>query len=512
MVLSPFTSVKRNKKMDTQIPLNLLPHNDEAEKAVLGAMIRSNAILNEGISNLDTTDFYPANKNNRAIFSAMKRLFARNEKVDVQAIINELTNAKELEVAGGAEYLLELIDSVITFENIPAHIQMIKDQAILRSFLTTLGNIQKNYLEHDISNVNDFLTSSEHEISLVTERRNIAGFRSAKDVTASLYKQLEVLKVSDTDDTVTGIPTGFPRLNKYTHGFQPGNLVVLAARPGVGKTAFALNLAFNAATRGYPVAYFSLEMPAEDLFKRLLAGETSISHNSLVTGYGLNEAVRRRIKEGCNVLSGLKIYCDNTSGIKLLDLVANVRKLKAKEPDLALVIVDYIGLISPNKIGKEQNRQLEIQQISQTLKKIALELKIAIIAVAQLNRNVEQRGGEPMLSDLRESGSLEQDADIVIFLSQTSTEKALKAFKANEDQAKASKEIDSAINTVISKEGGGGGAKYVNAIVAKNRSGQNGRVPLIFRADYVKFDTPTVEGEKVLLQIEEARADYFKLD
>ncbi len=216
--------------MDTQIPLNLLPHNDEAEKAVLGAMIRSNAILNEGISNLDTTDFYPANKNNRAIFSAMKRLFARNEKVDVQAIINELTNAKELEVAGGAEYLLELIDSVITFENIPAHIQMIKDQAILRSFLLTLGNIQKNYLEHDISNVNDFLTSSEHDISLVTERRNIAGFRSAKDVTASLYKQLEVLKVSDTDDTVTGIPTGFPRLNKYTHGFQPGNLVVLAAR------------------------------------------------------------------------------------------------------------------------------------------------------------------------------------------------------------------------------------------------------------------------------------------
>lgn len=497
--------------MDTQIPLKLLPHNDEAEKAVLGAMIRSNAILNEGISNLDTTDFYPGNRNNRAVFSAMKRLFARNEKIDVQAIINELTNAKELDVAGGAEYLLELIDSVITFENIPSHIQMVKDQAILRSFLVTLSNIQQNYLDHDIQNVNDFLTSSEHDIAVVTEKRNIAGFRSAKDITTSLYKQLEVLKVTDSDDSVTGIPTGFPRLNKITHGFQQGNLIVLAARPGVGKTAFALNLAFNAATNGVPVAYFSLEMTAEELFKRLLAGESGISHNSLVTGYGLNESVKRRIKEGCNVLSGLKIYCDNTSGIKLLDLIANVRKLKAKEPDLGLVIVDYIGLISPNKTGKDQNRQLEIQQISQSLKKLALELKISIIAVAQLNRNVEQRGGEPMLSDLRESGSLEQDADIVIFLSQTSTEKAAKAFRQSEEQQKAGKEIDSAINTVISKEGGGG-AKYVTAIVAKNRSGQRGKVPLIFRSDYVKFDTPTIEGEKVLLQIEDARADYFRAD
>ena len=290
-------------------------------------------------------------------------------------------------------------------------------------FLTTIDKITKDFYSKDIDEISDFLAVSEKKITEVTEKRRIGDFQKADFVAGKLSEELANLKTATSDDTVTGTPTGFPRLNVLTHGFQPGELIILAARPGVGKTALSLNLAMNAACRDVPVAYFSLEMPATMLFKRLVSNDAGVKFDSLITGYGLTSNARLNLSQSCERLAQRKIYIDDTSGIKLLDLVAKCRKLKAQEPDLGLIVVDYIGLVTTTSKTKSESRQLEVQMISQTLKKLALDLKVPVLGVAQLNRNVEMRqGGEPQLSDLRESGSIEQDADIVLMLHETKLE------------------------------------------------------------------------------------------
>lgn len=271
-------------------------------------------------------------------------------------------------------------------------------------------------------------------------------------------------------------------------------MIILAARPGVGKTALSLNLAFNAAKLGHPVAYFSLEMPAKTLFKRLVSADSNVQFDSLLSGYGITDKVRLKLKQSCDALSQIKIYIDDTSGIKLSDLVAKCRKLKKEVPDLGLIVVDYIGLVSTNLKTKSESRQLEVQMISQTLKKLALELEVPILGVAQLNRNVESRGGEPQLSDLRESGSIEQDADIVLMLHENKIGDAQPNGKASifekQDMAVQQKQQE------VAAKDGGPDTKIVNLIIVKNRSGKTGKVPLLFRKDFCKFDSPSRDAEE----------------
>lgn len=492
-----------------EIKKNQLPHNDEAEKAVLGAMLRSSTVLNEAASRLVSDDFFDEKPANRIIFGVIQKLYKESVPVDVQTVVNELINIKEYENVGGIDYLTELADSVITFANVPTYIKNIRDCAITRKFLMTLNEIENDYLKNPLNDTNDFLNIAESKINRATELRNIADFRPAKDIANVLAEQLANLKVSDTDDTVTGIPTGYTKLNKITHGFQRDNFIVLAARTGVGKTALSLNLAFNAAVRGFPVAYFSLEMSAEDLFKRLVSGDSNVQYNTLLTGYNLNRDNRLKLQQSCDRIGSLKFYVEETTGINLIELVAKVKKLKAQEPDLALVFLDYIGLVKVTGLKANASRQLEIQEISTTLKKLALELHIVIICVAQLNRGVEQRGGEPMLSDLRESGSLEQDADIVLLLSEAKFQSNKMFGKNGGKPSDEINQLNSELDTVAQKEGGPN-AKIINVIVAKNRAGQQGRVPLLFRKDFVKFDNPSTESEESLANIEMAHIEYLK--
>ena len=231
-----------------------LPHNTEAEKAVLGAMIRSTSKVSEAVAKLDEDDFFPENKNHRAIFGAMYRLYNRGDAIDPQTITNELINSKELEISGAPEYLLELADSVVTFENFDSYVKIVQDQAILRRFLSTLDDISKTYYTKDINEISEFLAQSEKKITDVTEKRRVGDFQRADQVAGKLDEELKALKTATSDDTVTGTPTGYSKLNTLTHGFQPGELIILAARPGVGKTALSLNLAYNAAARDVPVA------------------------------------------------------------------------------------------------------------------------------------------------------------------------------------------------------------------------------------------------------------------
>jgi len=482
-----------------------LPHNTEAEKAVLGAMIRSNAMVSEAVAKLNVEDFYEGNENHRAIFGAMYRLYNRGVPVDPQTITNELINSKELEVSGAPEYLIELADAIVTFENFSDYVRMVQDQSVLRNFLVTIDEISKNYYTKDINEITDFIAQSEKKITEVTEKRRVGDFQRADQVAKKLSEELASLKTATSDDAVTGTPTGFPRLNVLTHGFQPGEFIVLAARPGVGKTALALNLAYNATTKANcPVAYFSLEMPANMLFKRLVSADADVEFDNLITGYGLNPNKRLKLQQSCERMAQKRIYVDDTSGIKLLDLVAKCRKLKAQEPDLGLIVVDYIGLVTTSAKTKSESRQLEVQMISQTLKKLALDLKVPVIGVAQLNRKVEDRiGGEPQLSDLRESGSIEQDADIVMMLHEkkfsTSTKKN-ELEKHNEEVARAQQEQIA---------GTGDEIKLVDLFIRKNRSGRMGKVPLLFKKNFCRFDSLSQEAERKYEELDNESINYL---
>ncbi len=471
-----------------------LPHNTEAEKSVLGAMIRSIEKRHEGFGLLDVDDFYEENRNHRAIFSAMVRIDKRGEPIDVQSIINELINANELEVSGGSTYLAELVDSSITFSNFKNYVQMVLDQSLLRKFLVTIDKIEDEYYTKDIQDVTTFLGNAGHSLSEITEKRRVGDFENAAQLAQSVQKEIDDIKEAST---VTGTPTGFQKLDVLTHGFQKGAFIVMAARPGVGKTALALNFAYNAALRDRPVAYFSLEMPANQLVKRIIAGEANVDYSDLLTGYNLNKSnVRLHIKEACDRFSRIKFYVDGTSGIQLNDLIAKVRTLYNREPDLSLVIVDYIGLVTTNLSKKGDSvRQLEIQFISQSLKKLALELNIPIIGVAQLNRKVEDRPGrEPQASDLRESGSLEQDADLILLLHEpkiTDDKNSKNIFEKNEKDVNAMQDS-------VAKKDGGKNASIVNVTIAKHRNGKCGNVPLLFRKNVCKFDSPSREAEEEL--------------
>lgn len=483
-----------------------LPHNTEAEKAVLGAMIRSSALVSEAVAKLNVEDFFEENENHRAIFGAMYRLYNRGVPVDPQTLTNELINSKELEISGAPEYLIELADAVVTFENFNDYVKIVQDQSVLRNFLKTIDTISKEYFTKDINEISDFIAQSEKKITDVTEKRRVGDFQRADQVAKKLSEELANLKTATSDDTVTGTPTGFPKLNVLTHGFQPGELVILAARPGVGKTALALNLAYNATTKANcPVAYFSLEMPANMLFKRLVSADADVEFDNLITGYGLNANKRLKLQQSCERMAQKKIYVDDTSGIKLLDLVAKCRKLKAQEPDLGLIVVDYIGLVTTSAKTKSESRQLEVQMISQTLKKLALDLKVPVIGVAQLNRNVEQRiGGEPQLSDLRESGSIEQDADIVLMLQ----EKKLSDIKETKNELdKHNEEVKKAQEQVAGANGED--VKLVNLFIRKNRSGRMGKVPLLFKKNFCRFDTLSEEAEKRFDELENESVSYL---
>ena len=487
-----------------------LPHNTDAEKAVLGAMIRSNAIFMDFIYKLNEEDFYEENENHRAIFAAMERLNKAGIPVDSQTITNELINANQLEVSGAPEYLIDLADSIITFENVETYLNIVLDQALLRRLLVTMEQINNDYYTKEISSVNAFIHDAEKLLNNVTEKRRTSDFKSSKVITDELSKEFETLRSTNDDSAVTGTPTGFPRLNMLTHGFQKGELIILAARPGVGKTALSLNLAFNAAKMGFPVAYFSLEMPAKTLFKRLISADANVQFDSLLTGYGISQNVRLNLQQSCEALAKTKIFIDDTSGVQLGDLVAKCRKLKKEQPDLGLIVVDYIGLVNTNLKVKNESRQLEVQMISQTLKKMALELMVPVLGVAQLNRNVESRGGEPQLSDLRESGSIEQDADIVLMLHENKLGDATTSGKKNifekQDEQVNQKQQE------IAQRDGGPDTKIVNLLIVKNRSGKTGRVPLLFRKDYCKFDSPSRESEEQIRALESERVNYFNRD
>ncbi len=428
------------------------PQNVEAEQAVIGAIFLEPASLILTSEILIPEDFY--RQAHQKIFQVMIKLNDKGKAVDLITVMEDLSAANELEDVGGVSYLSEIAASVPTAANVEFYARIVEEKSLLRRLIRTATNIaQDGYARED--EVEDLLSEAEKSIMEVASRKNTGAFQNIKDVLVRTYDNIELLHNRKGD--VTGIPTGFAELDRMTAGFQRNDLIIVGARPSVGKTAFALNIAQNVATKTEEnVAIFSLEMGSEQLVMRMLCAEGNINAQNLRTG-ALTDEDWRKLTMAMGSLSNSGIYIDDTPGIRIAEIRSKCRRLK-QENGLGMILIDYLQLIQGNGSSRD-NRQQEVSEISRSLKQLARELQVPVIALSQLSRGVEQRQDKrPMMSDIRESGSIEQDADIVAFLYRDDYYD-----KESEDK------------------------NIIEIIIAKQRNGPVGTVQLAFVKEYNKF-------------------------
>ncbi|WP_209976548.1 replicative DNA helicase [Paenibacillus eucommiae] len=427
------------------------PQNIEAEQAVLGAILLHGDALITAMERVTADDFYRGT--HQRIFDAMTELSEENEPVDLITLTSKLHDKQQLEDIGGVTYLSELANAVPTAANVDYYAAIVEEKSMLRKLIRTATEIVSNgYANAD--DVGDMLSEAEQRIMEISQRRSSSGFISIRDVLMEVFERVEFLYSHKGGST--GIPSGFVDLDKMTSGFQRSDLIIVAARPSVGKTAFALNIAQNVGVRAKEtVAIFSLEMGAAQLVQRMICAEANVDATRMRTGY-LEGDDWEKLTMAIGALSEANIYIDDSPSITVTDIRAKCRRLK-KEKGLGMILIDYLQLIHGR--GKGDNRQQEVSEISRTLKQIARELNVPVIALSQLSRGVEQRQDKrPMMSDLRESGSIEQDADIVAFLYRDD-------YYDKESEKK----------------------NIIEIILAKQRNGPVGTVELAFLKNYNKF-------------------------
>ena len=433
-----------------------MPHNIDAEKSVLGSMFLSKYALQKALESVNKELFYL--DSHSKIFETIKTLREKNISIDMTTVTEELENKKQLKQIGGVEYLTEIINFVPTAANVDEYIRIVEEKAILRRLIEEATQIVSSGYnqEEDISEV---LDNAEKKILNVVKTKKGTEFRSIQDVLLKTQSDLETL--SKQKNEITGIPTGFYDLDKVTSGLHENELIIIAARPAMGKTAFALNLATNIAMNtDKTVAVFNMEMSGEQLAMRMLSSVGQIDFNKLKSGK-LDHHDWKKFNEAMSRLAETKLFIDDTSGMTISEIKAKCRRLHNSEGGLGVIIIDYLQLIS-GSAKYAGNRQQEVSEISRSLKTLAMELNVPVIALAQLSRTVEGREDKrPLLSDLRESGSIEQDADIVAFL-------------YREDYYTKQISIDE--NTSKSE-----------FIIAKHRSGPTTTVDLIFRRNVSTF-------------------------
>ena len=453
--------------MEELYPNLVPPQNLEAEEAVLGSILLEQDSIISVMEFLVPDDFYRVA--HQLIFAAMIELNQNSEAIDPITVSEKLRQKNQIENVGGEAGIIELLDKVPTAANVEFYTQIVLEKSTRRKLIKTSTNIVKNAYQEDetIANV---LDTAERDILSVSEGRNKAGFIPIRDVLHDAYESLE--ERSKNNGEVTGIATGYIGLDRMTSGLHADELIILAARPSVGKTAFVLNIAKNVAVNlNETVAIFSLEMGAESLVERIICSHASINAGHLKTGKLTDEEYTQYFV-ATGVLAEAPIYIDDTPGIRVSEIRAKCRRLKQERNNLGLVVIDYLQLIEGN--GKE-SRQQEVSEISRNLKKLAKELKVPVIALSQLSRGVEQRQDKrPIMSDIRESGSIEQDADIVAFLYRDDY------YRQEPDENGHVPEVEP--NSTI------------EVIIEKNRSGPRGTVELNFMKEFNKFTNLLPDG------------------
>ncbi len=387
----------------------LPPQNVEAEQSVLGGILIENEAVNKVMEILTADDFY--RDAHSRIFNALISLSERDEPADLITLTNELRKIDQLDSIGGASYLASLIDSVPTAANIEYYAKIVKEKAILRKLIQTSTEIITQSYQ-DRGDVEGFLDEAERAIFEISEKRVKPSFYSIRDIVKESFKTIE--RLFEKKELVTGVPSGFKELDRLTAGFHASDLIIVAGRPSMGKTALCLNISqYAAIEKRIPVAIFSLEMSKEQLVIRMLCSEAQVEGTRLRTGF-LTESDWPKLTLAAGNLSDAPIFIDDSAAISVLELRAKARRLKG-EHGLGMLIIDYLQLMKGRT--RVESRQQEISEISRSLKALAKELNIPVIAVSQLSRKTEERtGNRPQLSDLRESGAIEQDADLILFL------------------------------------------------------------------------------------------------
>ncbi len=435
------------------------PWSPEAEISVLGGMLIDGDAVAKGVELVDDTMFYrPAN---RRLYRAMRRLFERGEAIDPVTLTEELRATGELDAVGGPAYLAELIEAVPTAANIEYHAKIIKDRALLRRLIEASSDTIRDAYDTGGEPVADTLDRAEQRIFQIAQAGKRKGFVWIKEVLWPTFEHIE--RLQQAEGAVTGIPSGFSDLDNLTAGFQRADLIVVAGRPSMGKTSLALNIIQHAAIeRGTPVALFSLEMSKEAIVQRLLCAEGQVNSSNLRRGR-LSEQEYMQLATAAGHLNTAPIWIDDTPAITALELRAKARRLKA-EVDLGLIAVDYLQLM---RAPRAENRVQEISAISGALKAVAKELDVPVMAMSQLSRAPEQRGEHrPQLSDLRESGAIEQDADLVLFIFRPEVyRRELTELEGESLEGKA------------------------ELIIGKQRNGPTGTINLFFRKEFTRFES-----------------------
>ncbi len=448
--------------VDSGVTGRQIPWSEEAEISVLSAMLIDGDAVARAIEMVGDSSFYK--ESNRRIFRAMVRLYSRGEVIDVVTLSDELKSAGELDGAGGMSYLARLVDAVPTAANIEYHCRILRDKAVLRQLIESATDIVREAYDAPAGEVDDTLDRAEQRIFQIAQASQRQGFVWIKEILWPTFERIEELQ--NSPGSVTGVATGFPDLDNMTAGFQKGDLIIVAGRPSMGKTALAMNFAQHAAIdKEVPVAVFSLEMSKEALVQRLLCAEGRVDAGRLRRGR-LQDDEYARLATAAGHLNTAPIWIDDTPAITALELRAKARRL-ASEVDLGLIIVDYLQLMSGP--SNADNRQQEISAISRSIKAVAKELNVPVVALSQLSRAPEQRTDRrPVLADLRESGAIEQDADLVLFVYRE------EVYRKPEDL------VDDSGESIEGK---------TELIIGKQRNGPTGSLGLYFHKNYTLFES-----------------------
>jgi replicative DNA helicase len=437
------------------------PYAAEAEVSVLGGMLIDGDAVAKAIESIDETMFY--REAHRRIFRSMARLFQRGEVVDPTTVAEDLKQTDDLEQAGGLPYLAELLDAVPTAANIDFHARIVRERALMRRLLEASTSIIQDVYEPGERSVDELLDMAEHKVFQVAQSHEREGFVWIKKILYPTFERIEQLQAAKGG--VTGVGTGFTDLDGKTGGFQKSDLIIIAARPSMGKTALVISVLLHAAiSEQKPVALFSLEMSKEQLVQRMLCSEALVDLGRLLRGR-LTDDDYVRLAQAAGHLNTAPIWIDDSGALNVLEMRGKARRLKAEQPELGMIVVDYLQLMQGGARPAE-NRQQEVSEISRGLKALAKELEVPVVALSQLSRAPEQRSDHrPQLSDLRESGSIEQDADLVMFLYRP--EYYLSDMEAQEK----------------------GLAGKAELIISKQRNGPTGTIELFFRKESTRFES-----------------------
>lgn len=435
------------------------PHDIEAERALIGAMLINPDTCRDILTKANTSDFFEVK--HQILFRTLSKMEQDQLPIDVMTVTSHLTESNEINNAGGVDYLLKLVESVPTVAHTNYYLEILRNKAILRNVIIKAENISELAFS-PVEDMNAFIDTVEREIRDITDDRRSGEFQKMQDVLVQVSSRMKALH--GKAGKISGVETKFIDLDRITAGFQPSDLIILAARPAMGKTAFALNIASNSSyNSSSPVVVFSLEMPAIQLVQRIISAMGEIDSSLLRTGDVLNKETEADFYSALEKVKKCNLFIDDTPGLSINEIVAKCRKLHKENP-IKLVLIDYLQLITSGSGKRSENRQQEVSDISRQLKALARELNAPVIALSQLSRSVEQRTDKrPMLSDLRESGAIEQDADIVSFIYRADY------YLSAEKQT----ETDDSIAEII---------------IAKHRNGSTGNVELAFRKKYSRFD------------------------